>query len=199
MGEGSLTKLAGCLTDAQLLAESASDPAAFEALFHRHAATIHRYLARRVDLSLVEDLVAETFTCAFDQRLRYRPEYADARPWLFGIATNLLRHQLRGERARLRAYARVDPDPAVDGAEAGAVARADASALRGELVDALGRVRRGDRDALLLMAWAELSYEEIAQALEIPVGTVRSRINRTRRRLRELLDGVAAINEGIRP
>jgi RNA polymerase sigma-70 factor (ECF subfamily) len=122
--------------------------------------------------------------------------YPDARPWLFGIATNLVRRHRRSERVRLQAYARLEVDGAVDGVEASAVARVDSQSVRRELAIALGKLRDGDRDALLLMAWAELSYEEIAEALGIPVGTVRSRINRARRRLRELLKGIAPISVG---
>jgi RNA polymerase sigma-70 factor (ECF subfamily) len=187
------------LTDAQLLAQAASDPAAFEIVFVRHVSPVHRYLARRVEPGVVEDLVAETFAAAFDRRGRYRREYPDARPWLLGIATNLVRHHWRSERARLAAYARVGPEEAIDGADALAVGRADARSVRNELVAALSRLHRGDRDALLLMVWAELSYDEIAQALEIPVGTVRSRINRARRLLRELLDNVAPFGQQDQP
>jgi RNA polymerase sigma-70 factor (ECF subfamily) len=182
-------------TDAELLLQSASEPAAFEAIFSRHVRAIHGYVARRVESSIVEELVAETFAIAFDRRRGYRREYPDARPWLFGIATNLIRRRRRSERARLAAYARVDREPVGDEAQDEAVSRADARAGRAELAAALAKLRSGDRDALLLMAWGELSYEEIAAALEIPVGTVRSRINRARRRLRELLGGVAAISE----
>lgn len=174
-------------TDAELLNQAVSDPLAFETVFVRHASAIHRYLARRVEPAMVEDLVAETFALAYDQRTRYRPEYPDARPWLFGIATNLVRHHFRSERARLRAYARVDVDLGTPGADAEAVARVDAQAIRSELAGALGRLKPGDRDALLLMVWAELSYQQIARALDIPVGTVRSRINRARRHMREHL------------
>jgi RNA polymerase sigma-70 factor (ECF subfamily) len=183
------------LTDAQLLARAASDPEAFETVFIRHVSAVHRYLARRVESGVVEDLVAETFAAAFDRRGRYRREYPDARPWLLGIATNLVRHHWRSERARLAAYARVGPDDVVQGTDAVAVARVDARSARNELTVALSGLRRGDRDALLLLVWAELSYEEIARALEIPVGTVRSRINRARKLLRELLDGVPAISQ----
>ena len=182
-------------SDAELVLQSASQPRAFEDVFARHVRAIHRFVARRVEASVVDELVAETFATAFDRRGSYRAEYPDARPWLFGIATNLLRHHRRSERARLRAYARVDPEQAVAGIEGEAVERAQAMATRRELARALGKLRRGDRNALLLLAWGELSYEEIAVALEVPVGTVRSRINRARRRLRELLGEPAAISE----
>lgn len=185
------------VSDEQLIAESAADPHAFEAVFLRHASAMHRYVARRGGSSSADDIVAETFTRAFDQRHRYRNEYADARPWLLGIATNVMRHHHRSEATRLRAYARLDPEQASDGVDLSAVSRADADAARSALSNALAKLKRGDRDALLLMAWADLSYEEIGAALEIPVGTVRSRINRARRQLREVLQDVAAIsNQG---
>jgi RNA polymerase sigma-70 factor, ECF subfamily len=185
-------------TDAQLL--EASDPLAFEIVVNRHVRALHRYVGRRVQPAAVDDLVAETFAIAFDQRARYRREYPDARPWLCGIAANLVRNHRRRERAGARALARLDRQSALDdrqsaldGTEAVAVARAQAHAMRDELAAAIATLRRGDRDALLLMAWAELSYEEIAKALGIPIGTVRSRINRARRRLRERLHGLAVL------
>jgi RNA polymerase sigma-70 factor (ECF subfamily) len=175
------------LTDAQVLLKASTDPAAFETLFVRHVSAIHGYVARGLPPALVEDVVSETFAVAFEWRAHYHHESPDARPWLFWIATNLIRRQRRSEVARLRAYARFDPDEACDGTEAAAVSRADAHAMRSELATALSRLNCGDRDTLLLLAWAEMSYEEIAQALGIPVGTVGSRINRARRILRELL------------
>jgi RNA polymerase sigma-70 factor (ECF subfamily) len=186
-------------SDAELVLQSASDPSAFEVVFARHVSAIHRFVARRIEAAVVEEVVSETFAVAFDRRARYRREYPDARPWLFGIATNLIRHHRRSERARLRAYARVDPVQAVEGGEAEVLDRAQALAGQAELAGALGKLRRGDRDALLLLAWGELSYEEIARALTIPVGTVRSRINRARRRLRELLGAFEEISEQNEP
>ena len=89
-------------TDAELIAASASDPRSFAAIFDRHFADIDRYLARRVGASLAADLAADTFAIAFRSRARYDPSASDARPWLFGIAANLLRHHWRTERRRLR-------------------------------------------------------------------------------------------------
>lgn len=180
------------MTDAHVIRASLSEPTAFETIFNRHVKAIHRYLARRIDAAAVEDLVAETFAVAFDQRDRYRHEYPDARPWLFGIATNLLRHHLRSERTRLQAYARLDCDLLTEALDASAIARTDALRIRNRLVSALGELNRGDRDALLLMSWGDLSYSEIALSLGVPIGTVRSRINRARRHLRELLEDLAA-------
>jgi RNA polymerase sigma factor (sigma-70 family) len=161
----------------------------FGAIFERHFVPIHRYLNRRVGLDLAEDLASETFVVAFRRRAGYDWGREDARPWLFGIATNLMRRYRRTERRKLAAYARigVDPlvasDPDLDAAED----RAQSQAAGPVLAQALAALRPGDRDVLLLHAWADLSYQEIAGALGVPVGTVRSRLARARRVVREQL------------
>jgi RNA polymerase sigma factor (sigma-70 family) len=176
------------ITDAEVIASANEDPGRFRPIFDRHFVAIHRYLHRRVGLDLADDLASETFLVAIRGRARYDLTQEDARPWLFGIATNLLRHHRRAERRRFAAYGRrgVDPhgpDPEMEAAED----RADAIASRLGLARALLALRSGDRDVLLLYAWAELSYREIARALGIPVGTVRSRLSRARKQVRELL------------
>lgn len=173
-------------TDAAMIAASASDGSAFAAIFDRHFAEIERYLARRVGSDLACDLAADTFVVAFRSRQRYDPAAADARPWLFGIAANLLRRHWRTERRRLRAYARTGVDPLIDDVVE-ADRRLDALAAGPALAGALASLSAPEREVLLLFAWAELSYEEIAVALAIPVGTVRSRLSRARGRVRELL------------
>jgi RNA polymerase sigma factor (sigma-70 family) len=173
-------------SDSAIIVASLGVPSEFGQLFERHAEVLNRYFVRRVGPVLAEDLTADTFITAFRLRERFDAAYEDARPWLFGIATNMLRRQWRTEKRQLRAYARTGIDPAVD--EIGeAERRVDAAGAGPRLADALGSIPRKDRDALLLFAWPELSYEEIALALEVPVGTVRSRISRARSRLRELL------------
>lgn len=169
----------------------------FAAVFDRHYDAVHRYLARRVGSDLADDLAAETFTSAFDVRHRYDAAHPDARPWLFGIATNLLRHHHRGEARRLRAYARLDRPADPDGGFGGVEARLDAGLAGPAIADALTRLSAGDRDVLLLFAWADLRYEEIAVALRIPIGTVRSRLHRARRRVRELLGDSGQYLSGI--
>jgi RNA polymerase sigma-70 factor (ECF subfamily) len=106
---------------------------------------------------------------------------------LFGIATNLVRHHRRKEARRLRAYDRVGLGQLSDADADRVDERVDAARAAPRIADALSRIPATDRDALLLLAWADLRYEEIALALEIPIGTVRSRIHRARQRLRELL------------
>lgn len=174
--------------DAALIAASLDTPVAFAAVFDRHYDVVHRYLGRRVGLDIADDLASETFTTAFRVRARYDLAYADARPWLLGIATNLVRHHRRAEVRRLRAYAHLEVARAGGIEEDAVAARADAAVERPRIAHALARIPDADRDALLLLAWADLTYAEIASALDIPIGTVRSRIHRARHRLRELLD-----------
>jgi RNA polymerase sigma-70 factor, ECF subfamily len=174
-------------TDAAVIVASWADPARFGDIFDRHFQAIHRYLARRVGGQLAEDLAAEAFVQAFRARGRYDEVRTDARPWLFGIAVNLLRHHRREEKRRLMAYARsgIDAFAPDDIEQAGS--RADAEAAGPQIALALASLRGDERDVLLLFAWADLSYQEIAVALGIPVGTVRSRLNRARKRARELV------------
>jgi len=174
--------------DAALIAASLDTPVAFAAVFDRHYDFVHRYLGRRVGLDIADDLASETFTTAFRVRARYDLAHTDARPWLLGIATNLVRHHRRAEVRRLRAYERIEVAQAAGIEEDAVAARADAASERPQIAHALARIPDADRDALLLLAWADLTYADIAMALEIPIGTVRSRIHRARQRLRELLE-----------
>jgi RNA polymerase sigma factor (sigma-70 family) len=134
-----------------------------------------------------EELAADTFVQAFVHRATFHPERDDARPWLFGIATNLLRHHHRRERRRLLAYARMGRDLLADPGFDAVDARVDAGTAGPALALALAALAPADRDTLLLVTWAELSYAEVADALSVPIGTVRSRVHRARARLRELL------------
>ncbi len=166
------------LTDAELIAASVTRPDAFRAVFERHYDVILRYCRRRVGGD-GDDLASEVFLRAFDRRDRYDLERADARPWLFGIATNLVAGARRSETRRLRAFARLGRDPQEWSADQ-ANARVDAARQSSVLAEAVRSLGRGDRDVLLLRAWGDLSYDEIAEALAIPLGTVRSRLNRAR-------------------
>jgi len=170
-----------------VIADAREDPRAFAELFDRHYDLIAGWLRRRVGPALADELAAETFLQAFDARARYDTARADARPWLFGIAANLLRRHRRAEERRLRAYARAASRPSDDADLAAIDARLDAGAAAGRLATALASLGPGERDVLLLHAWAELTYQQIADALGIPVGTVRSRLHRARGVVRELL------------
>ncbi|MFF7634414.1 RNA polymerase sigma factor [Kitasatospora sp. NPDC008050] len=176
-------------TDAAVIDESLTVSERFGEIYDRHALAIHRYLARRVGTAVADDLTSETFLAAFRVRTRYDLNRPDARPWLYGIATNLVHRHQRGERAGYRALARSGMEPVAADDHADAVAaQVTASAQVKEIADVLARLTAKERDVLLLFAWAELAYHEIADALEIPVGTVRSRLNRARRRLHTALD-----------
>lgn len=156
----------------------------FAMLFDQHAKPLHRYLARRVGVDSANDLVSETFLVALSQRDRYEPARATARSWLYGIATNLLRRQARQEVRGLRATARSGDREAEPGHDAQVADRVDAQASIRRLASGLAELSDADRDVLLLMSWAGLDSTEIAAALDIPVGTVRSRLHRVRRKLR---------------
>jgi len=175
-------------SDADVIAASLAEPAAFGAIFDRHASTILRYFGRRVEPAAAEGLLGEVFRIAFEQRASFDPSRDSARPWLYGIAANLVGRHRRSERRRLHAMARlaarqpIDQNDVVGEHAAGSLDAAEAWSRLAGTVDLLPAV---EREALLLFAWENLSYDDIADALGVPVGTVRSRLNRARRRLRE--------------
>lgn len=177
------------LDDAALIERSWHEPEAFAALYDRHAAPIHRFAGRRLGGQLADDVVAETFLAAFGRRNGYDLRRADARPWLYGIAANVIGKHRRAEVRMLRAWARTGADPVAEGHADLVASQVAAAAVQRDLAAALAALPAGDRDVLLLIAWADLSYEETAAALGIPVGTVRSRLNRARRKVREALGG----------
>lgn len=178
--------------DATLIAQSRRSPERFAVLFDRHAPAIHRYVARRLGPDAIEDLVAETFLVAFQRREAYDTANADARPWLYGIATNLIRRRRREETRLFRAIARTRADPAAELMADQVTGRVAAGALRGRLACALARLPGSQRDVLLLVA-SGLSREETAVALGVPLGTVASRLARARRKVRAELGGMNPI------
>jgi len=177
--------------DAAIIEGSLHRPERFAAIFDRHAAHIQRYLARRLGQQVADDLVAETFLVAFGKRARYDLARADARPWLYGIATNVARQHQREEIREYRLRTTVGPPPDLDGHADRVAAQVTAAAMHRTLSVALAELAVGDRDVLLLIAWEGLTYDEVAEALGIPVGTVRSRLNRARRLVRAALPATA--------
>jgi RNA polymerase sigma-70 factor (ECF subfamily) len=168
------------LTDHELIVASLNRAEVFAELFERHAPEIHRYLSRRVG-DLADDLLSEVFLTAFRKRSTYRPDSFDVRPWLYGIAANLLRRHQREEVTRYRALARAySRDEIGDDWEA-AHDRLDAALLRPRLASALAALDHRDREVLLLVAWGDLGYADVAAVLDLPVGTVKSRLHRARR------------------
>jgi RNA polymerase sigma-70 factor (ECF subfamily) len=175
--------------DTEAILRSRRDPAAFAEIFHRHFAAIHGYVARRLGADAADDIAAEVFLTAFRKRGRFDPARGTVRPWLYGIATRLVGTHRRAEGRRYRALARTPAERFEDGHEDLVAARVTAGGAGGDLAGALARLPRGDRDVLLLVALADLSYAEVGQALGIKTGTVASRLNRARRRLRESFGG----------
>lgn len=174
--------------DAEIVAQSLEKSELFALLYDRYAPDIHRYAARRLGDAAADDITADTFLVAFRIRSRYDRTRANARPWLYGIAGNLIGKQRRAEVRALRALARTGHDPLA--ASRGEFWLEDTDsriAAQGPLAGALAGLSAPDRHVLLLVAWAELTYQEVAEALDVPVGTVRSRLNRARRKVRTSL------------
>jgi len=174
-------------TDAAVIRASLADPDRFATIYDRYAAMLYRYAHQRVGPEIADDVVAETFLAAFRGRQSYDLGRQDARPWLFGILTRELATYRRREQARYRALTRSTQETVQDGPADQVTARVVAGTARGPLAAALARLAPGDRDVLLLVAWGQLSYDEVAAALGIPPGTVGSRLNRARRKVRKAL------------
>jgi RNA polymerase sigma factor (sigma-70 family) len=176
-------------TDASVIKQSWADPERFEEIFTRYFSQIHQYLTGRVGRKIADDLAAEVFAAAFAHRERYDLTRDNARPWLYGIATNLAGTFWRQERSRYRALARSSPDSVAPSDEDVIADRVSAVAAGPALAAALAALDRGERDVLLLVALAGLGNQEVAQSLHIPYGTVCSRLSRARRRVRDALGG----------
>ncbi|MFC4065912.1 RNA polymerase sigma factor [Actinoplanes subglobosus] len=177
--------------DTAVLLRSRAEPDCFAELFERYFAALHGYASRRLDGAGGDDVAAETFLIAFKQRDRFDPDRGTVRAWLYGIATNLIRARRREEAQGYLAYARAAAHPdAGPQHEDQTTDRVAAEAARKRIVAALTDLSAGDRDALLLVVWGELSHEETAAALGVPAGTVGSRLHRARRKIRAALDGV---------
>jgi RNA polymerase sigma factor (sigma-70 family) len=165
------------------------DSRAFGILFERHARTIYNYCFRRIgDWSGAEDLVSIVFLEAWRRRDK-TPSEGKVLPWLLGIATNVVRNRRRAERryaAALRRLPAAQLEPAFE--DDAALRLDDQRLMRGALA-LLACLPRREQDVFALCAWCELSYEDAALALGVPVGTVRSRLSRARTRLRELDPG----------
>lgn len=182
-------------TDAQLVRKSLRHPESFELVFDRHYDVVRVYAQRRAGLSDGEEIASETFVQAFAQRDRFDADrFSSARPWLMGIANNLIRRHFRHEDVRRRhwpvsiALSQVEAEPNLDALAAHEQAPALLEALRG--------LPPIDRETFLIVVVGELTYAETAEVLRIPQGTVRSRVNRVRSTLRELLQSAGAINPG---
>jgi RNA polymerase sigma factor (sigma-70 family) len=184
--------------DASVIERSWHEPERFGAIFDAYFAEIHRYVARRLDVHAADDIAAETFHAAFRQRRSYDLSRDNARPWLYGIATNLIGRHRREEVRRLRAFERLPADRGADDEEEQIATRVSAHGAREGLAKAIAALPTGQRDVLLLIVLAELTQEQVAKALGVPPGTVSSRLDRARRKLRKALGGTNPLHDGER-
>ncbi|MEV7005603.1 RNA polymerase sigma factor [Streptosporangium sp. NPDC051022] len=159
----------------------------FGVVFDAHYEEIRRYIGRRLDLDTAEDLAAETFLVAFRRRDRFDAARGGVRPWLYGIATNLIGRHRRAESRRYRAMARTGPPPDDDGHDQRVVDRVTAGVTVAGLSRALAGLSQGERDVVLLVAYGGLTYDEVAEALGVANGTVASRLSRARAKLHRSL------------
>ncbi|RFU39738.1 RNA polymerase sigma factor [Actinomadura logoneensis] len=173
--------------DAALVAASRDDPERFTGVYDRHFAAVRRYVAARLGPEAADDVAAETFLAAFRRRAEFDPGRGVVRAWLFGIATRLVGEHRRVEERRYRTLARLGPGRPEDGPEERVADAFDARLAQPRLAAALRTLSRKERDVLLLAAFTDLARDDIAAALGIPVGTVDSRLNRARGRLRAAL------------
>jgi RNA polymerase sigma-70 factor (ECF subfamily) len=183
------------LADPILFQRSVAEPELFTIIFDRHYRAVYGYLSRRVGPAIADDLSAETFVRAFERRASYDRAADRALPWLLGIALNLLAHHRRSEARHFRALAASGRLNATED-EGHAAAGIDPRTTL-QLIAGLEQLDDYDREALLLYAWGDLKYQEIAQVLGIPVGTVRSRLNRARRKIRQAIESQP--NENVVP
>lgn len=156
--------------------------------FDRHAKDLGAYAARRVGVTLARDVVADTFRFAYERFDGYDPQRGNERAWLFGIATNLIRRHWRAEERRLRIQARAASadaralDPLLRVEE-----RLDARSRYDLVVDAIAGLDPDDRDLVVLIAWEQMTSRQAADVLGIRPGTVRSRLNRIRAHLSQVV------------
>ena len=185
----------GDLSDGEIIGASLADPSLFEHIFRRHYRAVYRYGVRAAGRDDGADIAAEVFVRAFAGRHRFDVRYASARPWLLGIAAHLVADLYRRLEREGRALGRLvgRPGERVEFEQA-AADRLDAHASVEAIRNLLAGLRPEERDVVGLFALADLSYQQIAEALQIPVGSVKSRLSRARSHIRNLL---GAIDEPI--
>ena len=177
----------GRVSDEALAARVRCDPEVFTEVYDRYFRAIYLYVAARLGAGPAEDIAAETFAVALGQRHRFDPARGGLRPWLFGIATNLVARYRRAEARHYRALARAQDVPSAGSPEDRVVAKVAARRLLPQLLAALAALSQGERDVVLLVAVGQLSHAEVAQALGISAGTVGSRLSRARKRLHQAI------------
>lgn len=175
-------------SDADIIRRSVRNPRAFHTIFERHYDAVLSFARRRTDWATGEEVAAQTFLVALERVDTFNLAYSSARPWLLGVANNLVRRAYRDQITKDAAAARMpiesEPAPIDD------PSRLDAVRHHDELIRALGTLNSNDRETFLLVVLGGLSYSDAALALDVPMGTVRSRVHRARMLLREQLAGL---------
>lgn len=180
------------------MSESLLQPDAFVEVFDRHYCAVHRYVHRRAGREIADEITSETFCQAFSQRERFDCSKKSVKPWLMGIATNLVRRKRRKETRQLRAYLKSGLDETFEPDPSASIDRLDAESYGHKIAEAILSLSPREREVISLYALADLSYEEIAQALGVTVGTVCKMMSRARERAGEILQPVEAyMTDGI--
>ena len=152
-----------------------------------HAQAIYRYCFRRTgDAALAEDLTSIVFLEAWRRSGEVAIADEHALAWLYGVATNVLRNQRRHQRRHRAAVARIPRTPAEPDFSEQVADRLDDERKMHSILASLAKLPRRDREVLGLCVWEELTPSEAALALGLPEATVRTRLHRARRRLRDL-------------
>lgn len=176
--------------DAALVAElNAGSGPALAALFDRHSDAIYTYCFRRTaSWHAAEDATASVFLEVWRGRERVTASNGSALPWLYGVANNVCRNATRSAHRWLRAVSRVAAPPAEDDHADSVARRLDTERQMSRVLAAVRSLPQLEQDVLALVVWSGLSYQETADALGVPIGTVRSRLARARQRLAPTLD-----------
>lgn len=178
-------------SDAAVIGESWTKPELFGQIFDRHFRTIHAYLARRLSTTDADDLAGEVFRIAFEKRRGFDPSRKSALPWLYGMASNLVLQHRRREQRAIRAMARErslrQPQLSTSNSESLSDSRIDAERSHDVVVEALANLAADERELMLLAAFTDLSYRDLSEAMGLAEGTVRSKLSRTKAKLREQL------------
>jgi RNA polymerase sigma factor (sigma-70 family) len=176
------------MDDGMTIEGSLSTPERFAEIFDRHYVALYAFCARRVGSVLADDIVNETFCVAFDRRSSYATrERPNARPWLMGIAINVMRHDFRRRLREARAFGRLGGAESYPDHDSAVLNDFEAIRRMNLVRAALAKVPDQELEALLLSVLDGHTYGQIAEVLQIPIGTVRSRIHRARRHLSDLL------------
>jgi RNA polymerase sigma-70 factor (ECF subfamily) len=174
----------------------AGDPDAFSVLFDSYARAVYNLAYRlRGNWTEAEEIVSLTFLEAWRLRERVHPGGESLQPWLIGIAVNVTRNFSRAARRHAAAMDRLPPPDAVPDFADELTGRLDDAARLAAVRAAFGRLRATEQDVVALCIWSGLDYTAAAEALAIPVGTVRSRLSRARRKLRAHAGELAGIGE----